>query len=156
MHNNAFAIVQINHPDDLRTSKTKYAVNSFTHRHSGRRPRQITLKKHLATPWAKAKEETSCTSQADSEKEPSKCHTQPQLTIQSSRTSTSLAMSSPVTVEFTGLRRDPFNSFPIAMQGCVEGAVDFWLKVWVPSQVTGTVLHFFPISNLNSSTERFH
>lgn len=141
-NNTAFTIVSINHPDDLRTPETRYAVNSYTHRHRGRRPRQIALKKQLAIPWTKSSGSTpgeagACNDSASSETERSECP--PQLR-NTTNLGVSMENSSPLTIEFSGLRRDPFTSYPIAVQGCVEGAVDFWLKEWVPSQVTGEAI----------------
>jgi hypothetical protein len=128
----AFTIVSINHPDDLRTPETRYAVNSYTHRHRGRRPRQIALKKQLAIPWTRSSGSTP--DRASSETERGECSPQRGNNM---KLGVPKKNFSPLTIEFSGLRRDPFTSYPIAVQGCVEGAVDFWLKEWVPSQVTG-------------------
>lgn len=140
----AFTIVTINHPDDLRAPETRYAVNSYTHRHHGRRPKQISLKKPLAISWTKSKENISdepraCSSRVSSETEHSEGHPP---AGSNTRNDTLIRSLSPLTIEFSGLRRDPFTSYPIPVQGCVEGAVDFWLQEWVPSQVPGMVTSF--------------
>lgn len=140
MSNTAFTIVRINHPDDLRAPKTRYAVNSYTHRHSGRRPRQIALEKQLAISWTKSKERSACSRHASSKAGRSEYHPPPQNNIKIGTGIAPIENPSPLTIEFTGIRRDPFSAYPITIQGCVEGAVDFWLKVWVPSQVTGMVI----------------
>jgi hypothetical protein len=39
---------------------------------------------------------------------------------------------SPWTMESTGLRRDPFNDYPIPVTGYVEASIDFWWQMWMP------------------------
>ncbi|KAK5055113.1 hypothetical protein LTR84_012861 [Exophiala bonariae] len=129
----AFTIVSIKHPDELRAPETRYTVNSYTHRHTGRRPKKIALKKQLAVSWTKSREDTPDESISSGgppsvDADPSQCDT---------RNSAVIASPSPLTIEFTGTRRDPFNSYPIEVRGCVEGAVDFWLKEWTPAQIPG-------------------
>lgn len=137
----AFTIVSINHPDELRAPKTRYAVNSYTHRHVGRRPKQITLSKKLAVSWTKEKEvkpkEPTLSSGPDSVEAETNFDS---LSRSGTEDTLTTAAPSPLTVEFTGTRRDPFNAYPIEVRGCVEGAVDFWLKEWVPAQIPGMVL----------------
>lgn len=138
-NNDAFTIISINHPDDIRAPKTRYAVNSYTHRNKGRRPKQIVLKKQLAVSWTSSREDTpdepsSCGDSVSDETGPSACLPQSQ---RSSENGFPVRDVSPLTIEFSGMRRDPFNSYPIEVRGCVEGAVDFWLKDWVPSQIPG-------------------
>jgi hypothetical protein len=129
----AFTFVSIKHPDELRAPETRYAVNSYTHRHTGRRPKKITLKKHLAVSWTKSREDTpdesiSSGGHASVDADPSQSGREKPATI---------ASPSPLTIEFNGTRRDPFNSYPIEVRGCVEGAVDFWLQEWTPAQIPG-------------------
>lgn len=137
-----FTIVTITHPDQLRDKEVRSTINSYSHKRQGRRPRPIILNRKLAIPWTiKTKSSTPAkddvcdghiTSKDNKDQNNLPRIDNNQVDLLSPRN------PSPLTIGFAGTRRDPFAVYPIPIRGCVEEAVDFWLNVWVPSQITGT------------------
>ena len=129
--------LNINHPDELRSKETRFAVASHTHTRRGRRPRSIPIERKLAVRWSRP-----ASSSPDDQESSSSASQTPENALQVPkyvplRSRNSPKPPSPVTIEFSGTRQDPFRVYPIPVEGCVESAVDFWTKAWVPSQVPG-------------------